>query len=91
MANARKPTRLKEKRTVKVHNYRLLQVLSRQFPTLTQTERIVCDLLAMHLRTKEIAEKMGIGARTVETHRQNIRRKLGLPKGKELSAFLCSI
>ncbi len=68
-----------------------LQTLAQRFPTLTQTERRVCVLLAKHLRTKEIAVQMGIGERTVETHRQNIRRKLGVPKGKELSAFLCTI
>ncbi len=68
-----------------------LQTLARRFPMLTQTERRVCELLAMHLRTKEIAVQMGVGERTVETHRQNIRRKLRVPKGKELSAFLCTI
>jgi DNA-binding NarL/FixJ family response regulator len=72
-------------------NTRLLKILATRFPTLTQTERRVCVFLAMHWRTKEIAQEMGIGERTVETHRQNIRRKLGVPKGKELSAFLCTL
>ncbi len=72
-------------------NQSLLQTLARRYPTLTQTERRVCALLALHLRTKEIAVQMGVGERTVETHRQNIRRKLGVPKGKELSAFLCAL
>jgi len=73
------------------HQSRLLKILATRFPTLTQTERRVCVFLAMHWRTKEIAQEMGIGERTVETHRQNIRRKLGVPKGKELSAFLCTL
>ncbi len=73
------------------HQTRLLKILATRFPMLTQTERRVCVYLAMHWRTKEIAQEMGIGERTVETHRQNIRRKLGVPKGKELSAFLCTL
>lgn len=77
--------------TIGAPNPKLLQTLARRYPTLTQTERRVCALLALHLRTKEIAVQMGVGERTVETHRQNIRRKLGVPKGKELSAFLCSL
>jgi DNA-binding CsgD family transcriptional regulator len=73
------------------HQSRLLKILATRFPTLTQTERRVCVYLSLHWRTKEIAQEMGIGERTVETHRQNIRRKLGVPKGKELSAFLCTL
>jgi DNA-binding CsgD family transcriptional regulator len=73
------------------HQAQLLKRLATRFPTLTQTERRVCVYLSLHWRTKEIAQEMGIGERTVETHRQNIRRKLGVPKGKELSAFLCTL
>ncbi|MFQ3599124.1 MAG: helix-turn-helix transcriptional regulator, partial [Chloroherpetonaceae bacterium] len=80
-----------KKRRDTAYNQQLFQTLARRFPQLTQTERRVCQLLVMHLRTKEIAAQMGIGERTVETHRQNIRRKMGVPKGKELSAFLCAI
>lgn len=93
MAKSNKPTytQANEELQPDGRNHRLLQTLARRFPTLTQTERRVCELLFSHLRTKEIAVQLGVGERTVETHRQNIRRKLGVPKGKELCAFLCKI
>jgi DNA-binding NarL/FixJ family response regulator len=45
---------------------------------LTDREREVLVLLARGLSTKEIASALDIGARTVETHRANLMRKLGV-------------
>lgn len=45
---------------------------------LTEREREVLILLARGLSTKEIAAQLAIGARTVETHRSNVMRKLGV-------------
>jgi DNA-binding NarL/FixJ family response regulator len=45
---------------------------------LTDREREVLTLIARGLSTKEIASSLDIGARTVETHRANLMRKLGV-------------
>ena len=45
---------------------------------LTDREREVLVLLARGLATKEIASQLDIGTRTVETHRANLMRKLGV-------------
>ena len=46
--------------------------------TLTQREREVLYLAADGLTNADIAERLGIGIRTVETHRTRMMRKLGL-------------
>ncbi|MGH9387739.1 MAG: response regulator [Vicinamibacterales bacterium] len=46
--------------------------------SLTERERKVLTLLARGLSTKEIAAALEIGTRTVETHRSNLMRKLGV-------------
>ncbi|MDP2318256.1 MAG: response regulator transcription factor [Acidobacteriota bacterium] len=46
--------------------------------SLTEREREVLILLARGLATKEIASSLDIGVRTVETHRSNLMRKLGV-------------
>ena len=45
---------------------------------LTDREREVLTLIARGLSTKEIATTLDIGGRTVETHRANLMRKLGV-------------
>lgn len=45
---------------------------------LTARERHIVRLIAEEKTTKEIAEVLGISARTVEAHRLNIMRKLGV-------------
>lgn len=48
----------------------------RPFATLTEREREVLRLVAEGLSTKEIATRLDISSRTVETHRANLMRKL---------------
>ena len=45
---------------------------------LTPKEIEICDLIRSGLSTKEIAEIQKVSAETIETHRSNIRKKLGL-------------
>jgi DNA-binding NarL/FixJ family response regulator len=45
---------------------------------LTDREREVLTLIARGLSTKQIAAELDIGSRTVETHRANLMRKLGV-------------
>ena len=46
--------------------------------TLSERERDVLRLLAAGQRTKEIAEQLGISAKTVETYRSRLMLKLGI-------------
>jgi DNA-binding NarL/FixJ family response regulator len=59
----------------------------RPLGTLTEREREVLRLVAEGLATKEIAARFDISARTVETHRANIMRKLDLHSVARLTQF----
>jgi DNA-binding CsgD family transcriptional regulator len=59
---------------------------------LTLTEIQVANHIKAGLATAEIARLMGISPGTVEFHRKNIRRKLGLRKTRtNLKAYLSSL
>jgi DNA-binding NarL/FixJ family response regulator len=58
--------------------------------TLTMRELQVLELLRTGKTTKEIAWAFGLSTRTVDIHRANIKRKLGLRSGAELIAFALS-
>lgn len=57
------------------------------FSSLTKREREVLILAAQGLSNAEIAEKLVIGQRTVETHRANMMRKLKLNTHIDLMRF----
>jgi len=54
---------------------------------LTEREREILRLVATGLSTKEIASRLDISTRTVETHRANLMRKLGLKSVALLTQF----
>jgi FixJ family two-component response regulator len=56
----------------------------RQLATLTKREQEVLDKLLPGSISKQIARELGISTRTVESHRQNLLRKLGVGSVKEL-------
>jgi DNA-binding NarL/FixJ family response regulator len=53
----------------------------------TPREREIIKLVAEGLKSKEIAESLGISLKTVETHRSNTMKKLGLRNAAELTAY----
>jgi DNA-binding NarL/FixJ family response regulator len=55
--------------------------------SLTQTERTVLRLVADNISNKDIADKLFISVRTVETHRNNICQKLNLQGTNALLRF----
>ncbi len=57
------------------------------FATLTDREREALQLLAEGRSSKEIANKMGVSVKTVETHRRNIMEKLNLHSVAELTKY----
>jgi DNA-binding NarL/FixJ family response regulator len=55
--------------------------------TLTPRERDVLTLIAQGLSSRDIGDRLSMGVRTVETHRTNLRRKLGLPSAAALVRY----
>jgi DNA-binding NarL/FixJ family response regulator len=57
------------------------------YDTLSTREREVLQLAAEGLTSAEIGDRLSIGKRTVETHRANLQRKLGVKTQAELVRF----
>ena len=55
--------------------------------TLTQREREILKLIAEGHRNKEIADYLCVSLKTVEKHRANLMKKLGLHNAAALTAF----
>ena len=86
---------LGEKRTIPnefqlVHR-RTLQKLSKRYPTLTLTERKVCVLLREGLSTKQIALMLKISTRTVDRHRNEIRKRMKLERKTSLTSLMAGM
>ncbi|MEZ5580769.1 MAG: LuxR C-terminal-related transcriptional regulator [Candidatus Competibacteraceae bacterium] len=60
--------------------------LEHQLATLTEREREVLNQTLTGSTSKEIARELSVSPRTVEAHRQNLLRKLGIGTVKELIA-----
>lgn len=54
---------------------------------LTGRERELLELIGQGLGTRDIATKLGISVKTVETHRGHLKEKLELSSGKDLLQF----
>jgi DNA-binding CsgD family transcriptional regulator len=53
-------------------------------PGLTARQRAVCELVAEGLSSKQIARRLGIDYRTVDDHRLNAYRVLGVHNGVQM-------
>ncbi len=60
------------------------EALERLLSTLTPRERQVLDLVLDGLLSKQIARELGITAKTVEVHRSNVTRKMGVSSVAQL-------
>ena len=54
---------------------------------LTDREREIMLCVASGLRTREIAERLSLSHKTVEKHRSNLMRKLGLRSAAAVAAY----
>jgi DNA-binding NarL/FixJ family response regulator len=65
----------------------LLNVDDREKKELTMKEIEIVKFIAQGLTSKEIADKLFVSHRTIETHRHNILKKLDLPNAAQLSSW----
>lgn len=68
-----------------------LDRLSRQFSQLTANDKRLIMLLKMNLSTKEMATVLNISEKSCEVAKYRLRKKLNLPKGKNISVLINSI
>ena len=57
----------------------------------TPRERTIIHLCCEGLQTKEIADRLGISPRTVNTHKTNIFRKTGINNSVELMRYAMQV
>ena len=70
------------------HSSSVAESLKHQLATLTEREREVLNQTLTGSTSKEIARELSVSPRTVEAHRQNLLRKLGIGTVKELMLHL---
>ncbi|MEN6317982.1 MAG: PAS domain S-box protein [Syntrophaceae bacterium] len=69
-----------------------LRTLSSKYPNLTPTEIKIIKFIKEGRTSKEIAGLLNVSARTIEVHRDHIRKKLNLNKRKaNLKSYLLSL
>ncbi|MFZ0613410.1 MAG: LuxR C-terminal-related transcriptional regulator, partial [Desulfobacterales bacterium] len=57
-----------------------------RFLRLTRTEMAVCQLIQAGQASKDIATELKLSYDTIQTHRKNIRKKLGI-RGRKISLY----
>jgi DNA-binding NarL/FixJ family response regulator len=72
---------------IKDYLMRIPDGLPLNFTILTERERKLLQMVATGNNSKEIAGELGISVKTVESHRQNIMKKLNLFSIAELTKF----
>ena len=67
-----------------------LAKLARDYPTITAAELRLCAFLRLPMQSKDIALLSNCSVRSIEKHRERIRRKLGIEHGVNLITFLAA-
>lgn len=68
-----------------------IRTLSARYPAMTPTELKICSLARINLSSKDIANLLYTSIRTIQAHKYNIRKKLGLESGTSLTTFLAGL
>jgi DNA-binding NarL/FixJ family response regulator len=76
---------------VKIESQQFKSTLVSLYPNLTTKEIVICALIRCDFNIKQKASYLYISPRTVETHRSNIRRKLGINAKDSLQTFISAI
>jgi len=66
----------------------LYKRLKTNFPELTASDIKICACIKMQMSSKDIAGRLHLSLRTVETKRYRLRQKLQLQKGENLTQFI---
>jgi RNA polymerase sigma factor (sigma-70 family) len=74
-------------RAIEAYAQKAQAALEDAYESLTTREREVLQLAAESSSVSEIAARLGISPRTVETHRENLMRKLGLQSQTDLIRY----
>ena len=62
--------------------------IAKRFPSLSQSQALVCSLVSSRLTTSEIATCLSISRRTVEKHLENVFKKLCVRSREQLRSRL---
>ncbi|WP_461063369.1 tetratricopeptide repeat protein [Spirosoma horti] len=65
--------------------------LAHQFPDLTPTDLRLIALLKMNINSADVATLLGISSDSLRVSRYRLRKKIGLPEGESLSAYIHSV
>jgi ATP/maltotriose-dependent transcriptional regulator MalT len=65
--------------------------LRTKYPELTAMEIKICILIRAGLHSDEISQILTLSARTIENHRFNLRKKLGVGERENLGKFLMNV
>lgn len=73
----------------RIHGH-FLTDLSKKHPELTETELRLCAFLRLPMTSKDVATIIGCSTRSVEKHRERLRKKFGLTPTQRIHEYLNS-
>jgi len=72
-------------------NPRYLEILLKNYPSLTQREISICMYLKLNYSSADISKELEITLASVDSYRHNIRKKIGVKRKVSLVSHLNTI